>query len=596
MHRIILHCNVTPLNYPAPSSFLLLSPPVPSYPPPPPPPLLLPLRSLSLFSPLALPLFFSFPLLQLPSHFPPSPISLPFPPFPHLLPPPPLPPLSFPFPVAIPSDETVVVRKGQGPREASEITVNCPDKVGLGCDLTRIMFEFGLNVVKGAGGGPGRVNKAAVRVFLLQVQASDRCGLLNDMTQLLWELELTIHRVNVSTSPDGQAIDFFFITDNRKELPAKHRSDQIIDRVRDALSLSGHSSGGAKGLLGSCSTSGATGAAAGAAGAGTAGYGGDRLTGAAAGGAGGKGGRNGGSSGSAAGAAGAAGVSSGRDGGRDSSREGDGETVVCSISPTTGPDAADIADLSLGVSECVPYAVEKFLLAEFSTPPNSPPGTSISSAAGLGPSQPPPSVARVTVDNGMSPAHSMLQIQLKDRKGLVYDCLRTLRDLNMQVSYGRIATTDDGMCLLDMFVVDSSGRKVEGAAEQARICARLTAELERPLRIVVVTRGGKGSVVGSVEGGVVKERGSGDAAEAELLVATPVECCGRGRPRVLFDMTLALRQINVQVFKADIARHEMGGRTWEVYRLILQDRGGQPISKLKTRLYIADQVRNVLMG
>ncbi|CAI7747980.1 unnamed protein product [Closterium sp. NIES-53] len=48
--------------------------------------------------------------------------------------------------------------------------------------------------------------------------------------------------------------------------------------------------------------------------------------------------------------------------------------------------------------------------------------------------------------------------------------------------------------------------------------------------------------------------------------------------------------------QADIARHEMGGRTWEVYRLILQDRGGQPISKLKTRLYIADQVRNVLMG
>ena len=36
-----------------------------------------------------------------------------------------------------------------------------------------------------------------------------------DMTQLLWELELTIQKVNVSTSPGGQAIDFFFITDNR---------------------------------------------------------------------------------------------------------------------------------------------------------------------------------------------------------------------------------------------------------------------------------------------------------------------------------------------------------------------------------------------
>ena len=48
--------------------------------------------------------------------------------------------------------------------------------------------------------------------------------------------------------------------------------------------------------------------------------------------------------------------------------------------------------------------------------------------------------------------------------------------------------------------------------------------------------------------------------------------------------------------QADISRHEAGGKGWEVYRLILQDRSGQPIMKLKTRLYIADQVRNVLMG
>lgn len=46
-------------------------------------------------------------------------------------------------------DEFVVVREGQHPGELTEITVNCPDKVGLGCDLTRLVFEFGLSVVKG---------------------------------------------------------------------------------------------------------------------------------------------------------------------------------------------------------------------------------------------------------------------------------------------------------------------------------------------------------------------------------------------------------------------------------------------------------------
>lgn len=46
-------------------------------------------------------------------------------------------------------DDFVVVREGQHPGELTEITVNCPDKVGLGCDVTRLVFEFGLSVVKG---------------------------------------------------------------------------------------------------------------------------------------------------------------------------------------------------------------------------------------------------------------------------------------------------------------------------------------------------------------------------------------------------------------------------------------------------------------
>jgi hypothetical protein len=46
-------------------------------------------------------------------------------------------------------DESVVVHRGKHEGDPSEITVNCPDKVGLGCDLARTVFEFGLSVVKG---------------------------------------------------------------------------------------------------------------------------------------------------------------------------------------------------------------------------------------------------------------------------------------------------------------------------------------------------------------------------------------------------------------------------------------------------------------
>lgn len=47
------------------------------------------------------------------------------------------------------NEEYVVVRRGKDPGDPSEITVNCPDKVGLGSDLARIVFEFGLSVTKG---------------------------------------------------------------------------------------------------------------------------------------------------------------------------------------------------------------------------------------------------------------------------------------------------------------------------------------------------------------------------------------------------------------------------------------------------------------
>jgi hypothetical protein len=36
-----------------------------------------------------------------------------------------------------------------------------------------------------------------------------------DVTQVLCELEFTIRRVKVSTMPDGNVLDLFFITDTR---------------------------------------------------------------------------------------------------------------------------------------------------------------------------------------------------------------------------------------------------------------------------------------------------------------------------------------------------------------------------------------------
>lgn len=43
--------------------------------------------------------------------------------------------------------------------------------------------------------------------------------------------------------------------------------------------------------------------------------------------------------------------------------------------------------------------------------------------------------ATVTIDNLMSPAHTLLQIQCVDQKGLFYDILRTSKECNIQVTF-----------------------------------------------------------------------------------------------------------------------------------------------------------------
>jgi hypothetical protein len=48
------------------------------------------------------------------------------------------------------NDEIVVIQKGKYEGDTSLVTINCPDKLGLGCDLTRIFMDFNLDVV-GAG-------------------------------------------------------------------------------------------------------------------------------------------------------------------------------------------------------------------------------------------------------------------------------------------------------------------------------------------------------------------------------------------------------------------------------------------------------------
>jgi hypothetical protein len=98
----------------------------------------------------------------------------------------------------------------------------------------------------------------------------------------------------------------------------------------------------------------------------------------------------------------------------------------------------------------------------------------------------------------------------------------------MQVAHGRVAT-ENGISVISVFVLRANGRKVTEDDEKKRLCLCMYTEVDHPLRVAVVTRG----------------------PDTELHIATPIESCGRGRPRVLYDITLALKQLDICIFKVN---------------------------------------------
>jgi glycine cleavage system regulatory protein len=415
------------------------------------------------------------------------------------------------------TEEYVVVRRGLTPGDPSEITVNCPDKVGLGSDLARIVFEFGLSVTKGDMSIDGRWcfvvlwvvpkgNPSAVRwsllkqrledicpsalasmlppvappvpeskrVLLLQVCSSDRTGLLHDVAQKLWEMELTIHKVKVSTTPDEKAIDLFFVTDNRNQLPWKARAEEVTKQLKEFLGES-------------CS--------------------------------------------------------------------------LCEINPAA-PECGGLT--------CFPLPASMTKEIFYDDPSTFEQVHSRSERE----QQPHSSRVHVTVDNNTSPVHSLLQLSCKSRKGLLYDCLRTVKDFNLKVAHGRIAMLENGYSELSVFVLDKHGLKITDVQEQKALVQSMEEEVGHPVRIKIGTRG----------------------TDTELLVATPIEKCGRGRPRVLYDVTLALKMLDICIFKADIGRHAYNEKRWEIYRFLLVDKEEPALTCSRMRNLIVDRVRQMLLG
>uniref|UniRef100_A0A804QV17 ACT domain-containing protein ACR n=1 Tax=Zea mays TaxID=4577 RepID=A0A804QV17_MAIZE len=353
---------------------------------------------------------------------------------------------------AVGGDDAVVMQLGGAEGEETVVTVNCPDQTGLGCDLCRTILEFGLRITRA------------------------------DVTHILSDLELIIHRVKVSTTPDGRVVDLFFITDGMELLHRKERQEETCSALTATL----------------------------------------------------------------------------------------GPSISCEVVPAEG--------FQQGFSSLPPEIAEELFRAELADTDSEVCSSPLSAEL-----RKVRTTATVNFDNSLSPAHTLVQIVCADQKGLIYDILRTMKDCNIQIFYGRFRSDKKGSASkgssgcreVDLFVKQVDGKKVTDPAKQDALRSRLRSETLHPLRVMVVGRG----------------------PDTELLVANPVEASGKGRPRVFYDATLALKALGICIFSAEIGRQAASERHWEVYRFLLDDSKEFPLaSSLANRNCVVDRARKTLMG
>ncbi|KAI5065329.1 hypothetical protein GOP47_0020024 [Adiantum capillus-veneris] len=60
-------------------------------------------------------------------------------------------------------------------------------------------------------------------------------GVLLDISQTVWELEITVHKMNATATPDGKVLNMFCVTDSTEMLHEKRRQDDLCFNLKSTL-------------------------------------------------------------------------------------------------------------------------------------------------------------------------------------------------------------------------------------------------------------------------------------------------------------------------------------------------------------------------
>ncbi|CAK0784176.1 hypothetical protein CVIRNUC_007379 [Coccomyxa viridis] len=481
-------------------------------------------------------------------------------------------------------EEVVSVKPYQGGHEERdrEVRISCPDATGLGCDIARLLLDFGLRIMDGDVSTDGRWCFMIFKVtlgqamrphwallrrrleaicpsthgdhsmwrytsrtrdtqhpFLLQVTSYDRRGFLHDLMNTLWEADVVVFKAHITTGPGGKVLDMFWIYDNRCELPENHRVLQITELVRDCLQQ------------------------------------------------------------------------------RDAN---------CTILPAPPETCDQDATATILQRRACKDATSVLPLRKILSNKRSGKSGSLSSAEVTSASDDfgTPETVQVTIDNCTSSNYSVVSIVCKDRKGLIYDLMRTLKDIHVRVAYAKIKVAGD-VAETDLFVEEADGRRVKES--------RMKRAQSTPHAMALATRQASVEPFGSLHGhngyGALMEEQKlkNREIEAELMeriraaVLLPVridvkdvydETCtelrvtaaldsgGRGRPRVTYDVTAALANMGLYVFMADVYMEAQCSAEdtppQELHRFLVHCPDGGRLESLSQKRAVYDAVRAQLTG
>jgi len=498
---------------------------------------------------------------------------------------------------------------GEDSARVRELRINCPDITGLGCDIFRVLLDFGLRILKAdiitdgtwclivlivalSPGAPPRWQLLKARLveccpadtdsffrllcpttpkkctpYAVHISGpSDRQGMLHSLSHAMWEADTSVFKAHVTTDPrSGEFRDTFWLYDNRNELPQPHRVLEICDRVKGALGpeiiceiepapITSEES--------TCDTARVCERPFGTVhpleDVGIAVEGGGlhptlrRMA-----------------------CKDASSINNLRN--IVGSRKKDARSSGTSSTPgsTSSSESGHMPPLKATSGRSSHQSIQSYYQQHTTAPIEFDRSNSFESIS-------------VEVDNAASSSHTLLTLRCKDRKGLLYDLLLKLKEIDVRLAFGRVdVNLETSECVADLYVQDSEFSRIEDSELVSELTDRLREAATLPVRIAV--------------------QDVMDGAATELTIAANVDVGGRGRPRVTFDVTQGLCAAGLGVAFADVyveehdapASPNSTGATatlMEIHRFLLHTPQGGGLGTVQNRKALIEVVKACLLG